>query len=79
MEEAVGFQAADLRIAGAEVEVDEAVVVEVGDAGAHDADGEVEAGLVGDVGEGAVSVVAEQAADVGVHGARVGGSSRRPS
>jgi len=54
-----------LGIAGAEVDVDEAVVIEVGDAGAHDAHGGIEPGGNGDVGEGCVAVVSEEADVIG--------------
>src|SRR6266545_181671 len=66
VKEAVGLEARELGVAGAEVEIEVAVVIQVGDSGSHGAHGIVEAGFTGDVGKGAVAVIAEEAAGVGV-------------
>src|SRR5579872_769518 len=63
-EKAVRFQAAHLRVAGAEIEVDIPVVIDIGDSCPHGTHGVVEFGVKGHIGEGAVAVVAVEAVAV---------------
>ncbi len=65
-EEAVREEGLVGGVAGAEIDVEPAVVVEVAEVGAHGEDGAVEVGCGGDVGEGAVVVVAVEPGEFGV-------------
>src|SRR5687767_12741206 len=60
--QAIGFQSADLRISGAEIDVDISVVIDVGHPGAHRSGRKIKLGIEGRIGERAVAIVAEQAA-----------------
>ena len=61
VKQAIRLEAADPRVAGAEIDVQIAVVVEIGDPGPHGPGRIEELGGHRDVGERAVSLVAEQA------------------
>ena len=60
MEEAVGLQPRQLRISGAEIDVQETVVIQISHTCAHGSHRVVKLGRPGDVGERPVAIIAEQ-------------------
>ncbi len=69
LEHAVGDQGGEARVAGAQVEVEEAVVVEVAEVAPHGGEDQVQPGFLGPVLEASAGLIAEQ--PVGISGVRL--------
>jgi len=63
-EHAIGNEGGVIGVAGANIEIEPAVVIEIAEIAAHGVKDLVEADLFGDIGEGAVALVAEEAGAV---------------